>query len=169
MILAFGNTYPKIDKALYIAPNATLVGAIEMGHETTVWFNTTIRADVAPITIGDGSNIQDNVVIHVNTGKPTVIKERVTVGHGAIIHACTIGEGCLIGMGSIILDEADIGEYCLVAAGSLIPPGKHFPPRSLIMGSPARLVRPLTEKELADMAENNLHYIQYGYIYSQQS
>ena len=169
MLLAFENTYPNIEKALYIAPNATLVGAVEMAKESTVWFNATIRADVASITIGDGSNIQDNVVIHVNTGKPTVIKERVTVGHGAIIHACTIREGCLIGMGSIILDEADIGEYCLVAAGSLIPPGKHFPPRSLIMGSPARLVRPLTEKELADMAENNLHYIQYGYIYSQQS
>jgi len=169
MLLAFENTYPNIEKALYIAPNATLVGAVEMGHESTVWFNATIRADVASITIGDGTNIQDNVVIHVNIGKPTVLKEKVTIGHSAVIHACTIGEGCLIGMGSIILDEADIGEYCFVAAGSLIPPRKHFPPRSLIMGSPARVIRPLTEEELAEMAENNLHYIELGYTYSQQS
>lgn len=169
MILAFSGSHPKIDKALYIAPNATIIGAVDLGHESTVWFNATIRADLASITIGAGSNIQDNAIIHVNSEKPTSIKDRVTVGHGAIIHGCTINEGCLIGMGTIILDGADIGEYCLVAAGSLIPPRKHFPPRSLIMGSPARVIRPLTAEELTDMAENTLHYIQLGYKYRQQS
>ena len=169
MILPFSDNLPKIDKALYIAPNATLVGSIDLGHESTIWFNATLRADLAAITIGAGSNIQDSAIIHVNTEKQTMIKDRVTIGHGAIIHGCTINEGCLIGMGTIILDEADIGEYCLVAAGSLVPPRKHFPPRSLIMGSPARVIRPLTAEELTDMAENTLHYIQLGYTYRQQS
>ncbi|PKL27903.1 MAG: gamma carbonic anhydrase family protein [Spirochaetae bacterium HGW-Spirochaetae-2] len=168
MIVPYRDHQPDIEQAAYIAPSADIVGNVVLGAECTIWFNATVRGDMARITIGGGTNIQDNAVVHVNDGMPTVIGEAVTVGHGAIIHACTIGNRCLVGMGAIILDEAVIGEECLVAAGALVPPRKQFPPRSLIVGSPAKVARSLTDREVTDLQENARHYVQYGKEYASQ-
>ncbi len=165
MITQYKDKRPDIDRATYIAPSADVVGDVTVGSETTIWFNATVRGDMAPITIGNGSNIQDNAVIHVNSGMPTHIGSQVTVGHGAIVHACTIGDYVLVGMGSIILDEAIIGDESLVAAGALVTPRKQFPPRSLIVGSPAKAIRTLTDEEVAQIRENALHYHQLGRDY----
>lgn len=169
MVLTHEGKTPDLDKAGFIAPSADIIGEVSVGSESSIWFNVTIRGDVASVTIGDRSNVQDNAVVHVNNGMPTVIGDDVTVGHGAIVHACTIGNRCLVGMGSIILDQAVIGDECLVAAGALVPPRKHFPPRSFIIGSPAKAVRELTDEELARIRTNTGHYVTYGASYAAEA
>lgn len=165
MITQYREKRPDLERATFIASSADIVGDVIVGSGTTIWFNATVRGDMAPITIGDGSNIQDNAVIHVNSGMPTHIGNQVTVGHGSIVHACTIGDYVLVGMGSIILDEAVIGEESLVAAGALVTPRKQFPPRSLIVGSPAKAIRTLTDEEVEQIRENARHYQQLGRDY----
>ncbi|HLW21955.1 MAG TPA: gamma carbonic anhydrase family protein [Sphaerochaetaceae bacterium] len=165
MIATYRDTVPDTERAVFIAPSADIVGDVTLGADTSIWFNATVRGDMASITIGDGSNIQDNAVVHVNSGMPTKIGRQVTVGHGAIVHACTIGDHVLVGMGSIILDEAVIGDQCLVAAGALVTPRKQFPPRSLIVGSPAKAIRSLTDEEVAQIRENAVHYQELGRDY----
>ncbi|MDD3824179.1 MAG: gamma carbonic anhydrase family protein [Sphaerochaetaceae bacterium] len=158
MILSYEGKHPAVEQAYYIAPSADIIGDVTLGTGASVWFNATVRGDISSVTIGERTNIQDNAVVHVNTELPTVIGNDVTVGHGAIIHACTIGNGCLVGMGSIILDGAVIADECLVAAGALVPPRKYFPPRSLIVGSPAKVVRTLSEEEIDDIRRNTKNY-----------
>jgi len=158
MIMNFKDKQPNIDPSCFIAPSSDVIGDVVMGPSSSVWFNATVRGDDSSIHIGKGSNIQDNAVVHVSIGVPVSIGDHVTIGHGAIIHSCTIGDGCLIGMGSTILDGAVLAEETLVGAGSLIPPGKTYPERSLVMGSPAKLIRALTENELEEMRENARHY-----------
>lgn len=160
MIVNFKGKQPQIDPSCFIAPSSDIIGEVVMGPSSSVWFNATVRGDDASIQIGQGSNIQDNSVVHCTIGLPTSIGSGVTVGHAVILHSCTIGDGCLIGMGSTILDGAVLAEETLVGAGSLIPPGKTYPPRSLVMGTPAKFIRALTEKELEDMRENARHYAQ---------
>ncbi len=162
MIIPYHGNTPDTQNACFIAPSSDIIGEVFLAEDSSVWFNATLRGDICSITVGKRSNIQDNVVIHVNFDMPTIIGEEVTIGHGAIIHACTIEDGALIGMGAIILDGAVIGSQSLVAAGSLVPPGKQFPPQVLIMGSPATVIRPLTEKELAGLKKNADHYVGYG-------
>ena len=166
MIVNFKGKQPHIDPSCFIAPSSDVIGDVVIGSSSSVWFNTTIRGDVSSIHIGEGSNIQDNTVVHVTIGVPTSIGDGVTIGHGVILHSCTIGNGCLIGMGSIILDGTILAEETLVGAGSLIPPGKTFPARSLVMGSPAKFIRALTEKELEDMRENARHYAEAAQEYA---
>lgn len=165
MVTNYLEKRPDVERANFLAPSADIVGEVFLAKDVTVWFNATVRGDMASIKIGEGTNIQDNAVVHVNTDMPTSIGNGVTVGHGAIIHACTIGNDCLIGMGAIILDEAVIGDECLVAAGALVTPRKQFPPRSLIVGSPAKAVRTLTDEEIQDIRENGKHYIEMGNNY----
>ncbi|NLA92834.1 MAG: gamma carbonic anhydrase family protein [Spirochaetales bacterium] len=168
MIVPYKEIYPNVEQALFIAANATIVGDVTLGSDTTVWYSATLRGDMAPITIGRGTNVQDNAVIHVNNGMPTHLGENITVGHGAILHAWTIGSGTLVGMGAIVLDGATVGEDSLVAAGAVVPPNKSYPPRSLLMGSPAKVVRELTAEELEGMATNVAHYIELGEIFKLQ-
>ncbi len=151
MISSFLDKTPDISKTNFIAWNADVSGDVVLGKESSVWFSATIRGDIASISIGDVSNIQDGAVCHVSTGKPLIVGDYVTVGHNAIIHSCTIGSHCLIGMGAIILDEAEIGEYSIVGAGALVTGKSKFPPRSLILGSPARAVRELTDEQLKEI------------------
>lgn len=138
---------------------ADIIGNVRMEKDVNLWFNATIRGDMAGITIGEGTNIQDNVVVHTNTNSPTKIGKLVTVGHSAIIHAATIGDYSLIGMGSIILDKAIVEDYAMVAAGTVVPPGKIVPSRHLAMGNPMRIVRELKEEEIKANIENSEKYI----------
>jgi carbonic anhydrase/acetyltransferase-like protein (isoleucine patch superfamily) len=158
MILTVLGKKANVAKDTYIAPSADILGEVTIGKGSSVWFHATLRADVAPILVGEGTNIQDNAVVHVSTGIPTNIGNNVTIGHGAIIHSCTICDGCLVGMGAILLDGALLERDTLVGAGALVTPGKTFPGKSLVMGSPAKFIRELTEQEITDMHENTRHY-----------
>jgi len=149
---------PFLDPETFIAENATVIGRVVLKKGASIWFNAVLRADIADIVIGEYSNVQDNSVIHVDYDVPVIVGNYVTIGHGAILHACKIGNNTLIGMGAVILDRAIIGNNCLVAAGSLVPPGKTFPDGSLILGNPATVVRTLTEAEKDQIVKNAHNY-----------
>lgn len=142
----------------YIAENACVIGSVTLGHEASVWFGSVIRADNDTITIGDGCNIQDHCVLHVDPQFPMRLGRDVSVGHMAMLHGCTIGEGTLIGMKSVILNGAVIGRNALIGAGTLIPEGKQIPDGVLVLGSPGRVVRPLTASELHRVSTTAEHY-----------
>ena len=154
-----------IDPSAFIAPNATLMGTVTIGCDASVWFGVVIRADMAPITIGEGTNIQDNSVLHVDHGKPTVLGDRVTVGHRAIVHGATVEHDVIIGMGSIILNEAVIGAESIIGAGAVVTERSKIPPRSLVLGIPGKVVRPITEAERAYIDRAALAYIGYSRHY----
>ena len=160
MITPYQNNYPQLHETVYVAPGAWVIGRVEMGADSSVFFNTVIRADTDIITIGERTNIQDNSTLHVNQGDPLSIGSDVTVGHNAIVHACTVKDRVLIGMGAIILDRAVIEPDCYVAAGSLVAPGKTFPSGSMIMGSPAKAVRQLSQEEIDDIIRVAAHYVE---------
>lgn len=149
---------PLLDPETFIAQGAAVIGRVVLKKGASIWFNAVLRADIADIVIGEYSNVQDNSVIHVDYDVPVIVGNYVTIGHGAILHACKIGNNTLIGMGAVILDRAIIGNNCLVAAGSLVPPGKTFPDGSLILGNPATVVRTLTEAEKDQIVKNANDY-----------
>lgn len=147
MRYALASNVPQIADGVFVAPGATVIGRVVVEAEASIWFGAVLRGDVDRIDIGSGTNVQDNTVIHCDEGFPTTIGREVTIGHSCVIHGCTIGDNCLIGMGSTILNGAKLGENCLVGAGSLITEGKEFPPGSVIMGRPAKVVREVGEAE----------------------
>lgn len=148
-ILEYKNTQPTLGKNIYIAPNSYIIGDVVAGDNTSFWFNVTVRGDVNNVIIGDNTNVQDGSVIHVTRKTcPTVIGNNVTIGHSVTLHGCTIKDNCLIGMGAIILDRAVINKNTLIAAGSLVPEGKEYPEGVLLMGSPAKVKRELTQEEI---------------------
>ncbi len=144
----YEDKQPDTGKAAFIAPSADIIGDVILGEDTSVWFNTTVRADLAQIRIGRGSNIQDNCVVHVDEDTPTKIGDNVTVGHNAVLHGCTVGNNSLIGMGAILLNNAVIGNESVVGAGALVTENKRFPDRSLIIGSPAKALRTLRDEDV---------------------
>lgn len=147
---------------VYVAENATLIGDVELGDDSSIWFGTVLRGDVHSIRIGARSNVQDNCTLHVTNGQwPLVLAEEVTIGHGVIAHGCTIGRGSLIGMGSRVLDGAVIGEECLIGAGALVTEGMQVPPRSLVLGFPAKIKRPLNDEDLAYLGKFHKNYLHY--------
>lgn len=150
---------PKIHPTATLFKNVVISGDITISKNVNIWFNASLRADMASIFIGENTNIQDNVVVHTNTNLPTYIGKNVTVGHGAIIHAATVEDNCLIGMGSIILDGAVIKQGALVGAGAVIPPNKVIPENTLVVGNPMRIIRELTEKELEANRKNVEFYL----------
>lgn len=147
MVYPFEGTVPNLHPMARIAPNATLVGDVLVERDASVWYGAVIRGDECPIRLGEGSNVQDQAVIHGDVGFPADIGRDVTIGHGALVHGCTVEDGCLIGMGAILLNGCVIGAGSLVAAGALVTQHTVIPPGSLVMGSPARVVRPLTSEE----------------------
>jgi len=157
---------PSIDAGAWAAPSADLIGDVRLGARASVWFGAVIRADNTSIEIGAESNIQDGAIGHSDPGFPLTIGAGVTVGHQAILHGCTIGAGALIGMGAKILNGASIGAGCLVGAGALVTEGKRFEPGVLIVGSPARVIRPLTEQELAGLKLSAEHYAEKAQHYA---
>ncbi|MEN9774128.1 MAG: hypothetical protein RL322_1198, partial [Pseudomonadota bacterium] len=159
-IYRLGDLIPEIDPEAWVADSAELIGRVELAAGTSVWFNATIRADNDRVRVGARSNVQDGTVIHTDDGIPVIIGEGVTVGHQVMLHGCTIGDGSLIGIQSVVLNGARIGRECLIGAGALITEGKDIPDRSLVMGSPGKVVRLLTDEEVERIRRGNAHYVE---------
>ncbi len=151
---------PKIHPAATVFPGAVVLGDVTVMEDSSIWFGAVVRAELDTLTIGRRSNIQDNCVIHVDAGAPCHVGDDVTVGHGAILHGCTIGDNTLVGMGAVVLNGAVIGENCIIGARALITGGKEFPAGSLIMGVPAKAVRLLTEEEIESNRASAAHYVE---------
>lgn len=169
MIHHYENIYPKIADSVFIAKDATIIGDVEIDEESSIWFKTVIRGDVAPTKIGKRVNIQDLSLIHQSPNLPVTIEDDVTIGHQVTLHACTIKKNALIGMGSIVLDGAVIGENAFIGAGSLVSPGTKIPPNSLAFGRPARVIRDLTEKDIAEMKRIRESYVSKGIYYKEHT
>ena len=159
MIYSLGKLIPEISEAAFVASSAIIIGSVSIAAHASIWYGTVLRGDNDLIEVGERSNIQDGTVIHVDKGIPTRIDKNVSIGHGTMLHGCTIGEGALVGIGSVILDHAKIGPYSLVGANSLITEGKDFPDGSLILGSPAKRVRSLTDQEIEQLLANADIYV----------
>ncbi len=149
---------PRIADTAWVADSAQLIGNVALGEGASVWFGTVVRGDTECITIGAGSNVQDASVLHADCGQPLVVGERVTVGHKVMLHGCTIGDESLIGIGAIVLNGARIGKNCLVGAGALVTEGKEFPDGSMVIGSPAKVVRQLTPEQIEGLRQSAQHY-----------
>jgi len=162
MIRPFRGVHPQIHPTAYVDPSAQVIGDVHLGEEASIWCNCTVRGDMHYIRIGDRANVQDNSVIHVRNGShPAILENEVTVGHSVTVHGCYVERGCLIGIGSILLDDVRVGEQSLVAAGSLVSPGTIIPPRSLVMGFPAKVKRPLTDEEVAGLEVFWKNYVEF--------
>jgi carbonic anhydrase/acetyltransferase-like protein (isoleucine patch superfamily) len=164
-IYQLGEHAPDIDPSAYVTDNATIIGKVKVEAKASVWFNVTIRGDNELITVGENSNVQECCVLHTDPGYPLTIGKNVTIGHQAMLHGCTIGEGALIGIQAVILNGAKIGRNCLVGAGALVTEGKEFPDNSLIIGSPAKAVRTLSDEDVMRMRGNAAHYAERGQQY----
>jgi len=165
-IYALGDRTPRFGEGSWVAHNATVIGAVDAGSDVSIWYNVVIRGDNAPITIGDGTNIQDGSVLHNDKGVPLTIGKHVTVGHMAMLHGCTIGDGSLIGINAVILNKAVIGKNCIIGANALIPEGKVIPDRSLVVGSPGRVIRELSDAEIEHLKWTASHYVDNARLYS---
>jgi len=150
---------PQIDPSAWVADSAQVMGAVTLAANTSIWFGATVRGDTEHIHIGEGSNIQDGSVLHADHGQPLTVGKNVTVGHMVMLHGCTIGDESLIGIGAVVLNGAKIGRNCLVGAGSLVTEGKEFPDGSMIMGTPAKVVRQLTPEQMDGLRQSAAHYI----------
>ena len=159
-IYQLGDAVPQIHESAWVADSAQVMGRIELEQDASVWFGAVLRGNNEPIRIGRCSNIQDGSVLHSDVGQPMTVGPYVTVGHQAMLHGCTIGEGSLIGIGAIVLNGARIGKNCLVGAGALVTEGKEFADGSMILGSPARVVRQLTSEQIAGIRRNVLGYVE---------
>ena len=151
---------PRVAASAWVADTAQVIGNVVLGENASVWFGTVVRGDTEAITIGAGTNIQDASVLHADFGQPLIIGERVTVGHQVMLHGCTIGDETLIGIGAIVLNGARIGKNCLVGAGALVTEGKEFPDGSMILGSPAKVVRQLTPEQIEGLRQSARHYME---------
>ena len=159
-VYSFGDHCPQIPNTCFIAPSADVIGKVTLGEHVSLWYQVVARGDVHQIEIGENTNIQDLSMLHVIDERALIIGENVSVGHNVTLHACTIEDFCLIGMGAVVLDGARIGQNSLVAAGSLVPPGKEYPPGSMIMGNPAKVVRELTPEEKRLYGNHYLSYME---------
>ncbi|MDP2132365.1 MAG: gamma carbonic anhydrase family protein [Sulfuritalea sp.] len=157
---SLGDRQPSFGRDVWVAPNATIIGDVRLGDHASIWWNAVLRGDNDTISIGAGSNIQDGSVLHVDAGVPLSIGANVTVGHLVMLHGCTIGDESLIGIKSVILNRAVIGRHCIIGANSLIPEGKVIPDRSLVMGSPGKVVRQLSDEEVARLVPAAHGYVE---------
>ena len=166
MIRSFRGKVPVLGEGAWVEASAQVIGDVVLGARASVWFGTIVRGDVHEIRVGEETNLQDLTVVHVSSGRwPTRIGARVTVGHRAVLHGCTVGDLCLVGIGAIVMDGAVIGDESLVGAGSLVAPGAQIPPRTLAIGSPAKPKRALTDAELQFLRESAANYVGYANLY----
>ncbi|NLJ40213.1 MAG: gamma carbonic anhydrase family protein [Clostridiales bacterium] len=159
MIKEYKDYRPSVHEDSYITENVSIIGKVTLKRNANIWYGAVLRGDCNYITIGEDTNIQDNCVVHVTDDYPAIIGNSVTVGHSAIIHACTIGDNVLVGMGAIVLDGAEIGDNVIIAAGALVPPGKKIPSNTLVMGSPAKFARELTPEDITAIKDSADYYI----------
>jgi len=169
MIRPFKGKHPQVHPTAFVEQSAQVIGDVTIGAESSVWFNAVVRGDVFHIRIGDRTNVQDGTVIHVSNGThATILEDEVTIGHNVTLHGCYVERGCLVGIGAIVMDACRVGEHSLVAAGALLSPGTIVPPRSLVMGVPARVKRQLTDKEVADLDVFWQNYVGYTRAYREE-
>ena len=159
MIYDFEGHTPKLDPNSWVASNSVVIGKVELKKDSNIWFNVTLRGDVEPITVGEGSNVQDGSVVHSDPGCPVIIGKNVTIGHLVMLHGCVIEDDCLIGIGSTILNKAKIGKNSIIGANALVTENKVIPERSLVLGSPGKVVRQVTDEEIKSIKENAEHYV----------
>lgn len=160
-VYALDSREPVLGKGSWVADNATVLGNVVLGANVSIWYGAVLRGDNDPITIGDNSNVQDGSVLHTDDGVPLTIGANVTIGHMAMLHGCRVGDGSLIGINAIVLNGATIGRNCLIGANALIPEGREIPDGSLVVGSPGRIIRQLTEEEIADQVANAGTYVRH--------
>jgi carbonic anhydrase/acetyltransferase-like protein (isoleucine patch superfamily) len=159
MIYDFEGHTPKLDPNSWVASNSVIIGKVELKKDSNIWFNVTLRGDVEPITVGEGSNVQDGSVVHSDPGCPVIIGKNVTIGHLVMLHGCVIEDDCLIGIGSTILNKAKIGKNSIIGANALVTENKVIPEKSLVLGSPGKIVRQVTDEEIKSIKENADHYV----------
>ena len=159
-IYQLGALAPRIADTAWVADSAVVIGNVELAGEANIWFGAVLRGDTEVLAIGRGSNVQDGSVLHADPGFPLVLGEGVTIGHQVMLHGCRVGDGSLVGIQAVVLNGARIGRHCLVAAGAVVTEGKQFPDGSLIMGAPARVVRPLTPEQIEGLKESAQHYVE---------
>lgn len=167
-VYSISGEKPHLAGSAWVAPQAVVIGRATLAARASVWFNAVIRADNEPVNIGEGSNVQEGAVLHTDPGFPMEIAANVTIGHQAMLHGCTVGEGSLIGVQAVVLNGAVIGKNCLVGAGAVVTEGKVFPDRSLIVGAPARVVRELTDEQVADLLFNAADYARRAEVYMRE-
>ena len=153
---------PTIHPTVFIAPTATVVGDVRLAEESSIWFGAVLRGDIEPVVIGPRSNVQDGCILHTGTGEPAIVGAGVTLGHGAIVHGCRIADNVLVGMRATLLNGVEVGENCLIGAGALVTQGTIIPPGSLVLGMPARVVRPLTPEEIESIRISAVQYVEYA-------
>lgn len=158
MIKDLKGKKPNIDETVFIAEDAAVIGDVNIGEGSSIWYSTVVRGDIENITIGKYSNIQDNCTVHTETNIPTKIGDYSVIGHNAVVHGCTIGDNCLIGMGAIVLNNAKIGDNCIIGAGTVVTEGKEIPANSLVIGIPGKVVRQVTEEEIEAVKANAIRY-----------
>ena len=159
-LLPHGDTFPEVAESAWVAPGAYVIGDVHLSAESSVWYGAVLRGDTEPISIGVRTNVQDGCVLHADPGYPAVVGEGCVVGHKAVVHGCEIGDNSLVGMGATILNGAKIGEGSIVAAGAVVPEGREFPPRSLIVGIPAKSVGDVSEEQTEDIARGATEYVE---------
>lgn len=159
MIYQFEDRIPFLPEEYYVADSAELIGDVRLGNQSSVWFGTVLRGDIEPIIVGERSNIQDNSVAHTSRNHPVILGDDVTVGHKVIMHGCTVGNNCLIGMGAILLDGCEVGENCIIGAGSMVGQGRKIAPGSLAVGTPAKVIRTLSEEDISNIRKYAERYV----------
>ena len=161
-LLAFNGVTPTLAPDVFVAPGAMVIGDVTIGEGSSVWYNAVLRGDIAPIRIGKGSNVQDGAVLHVDEGVPCVLGDEVVIGHGAVVHSATVGNGAMVAMHATLLSHAKIGDECIVGANALVAEGKEFPARSLIVGVPGKVLRDVTNEQAEAIRENARRYAAYA-------
>jgi carbonic anhydrase/acetyltransferase-like protein (isoleucine patch superfamily) len=159
-LLPHGDAFPQVAESAWVAPGAIVIGDVHLGEGSSVWYGAVLRGDTEPIRIGNRTNVQDGCILHADPGFPAVAGEGCVVGHNAVVHGCEIGDNCLVGMGATILNGAKIGDGSIVAAGAVVPEGREFPPRSLIVGVPAKRVGDITDDQAADIERGASEYVE---------
>jgi carbonic anhydrase/acetyltransferase-like protein (isoleucine patch superfamily) len=159
LILNFEGKKPMVSEEAYIAENATVIGEVIIGKYSSIWYNVVLRGDIAKISIGNNTSVQDGSIVHCDTGVPTIIGNNVTIGHNVLLHACKIGDSSLIGIGAIVLDGAEVGKGTIVGAGAIVTPRTKIPPFTMALGVPAKVVRNLTEEEVENLKKHAMDYV----------